>query len=423
MSRPEHVVLIGAGITGALVAERLLSAGVRVTVLEAREKGAGSSSRSAACIRQQFSTPATVKAMLYSVQEYLHFEERFRCDPGQGDALVQNGYLFLYADPAQADDAAAASAAWRAAQANVAMQQECGLTEVQLLTPGQIGERFVHVDPSGLIGATFCPSDGFLHPDVIYMEGFRRIGELGGVLHQQQPVVGARFDSQGQLRAVETGSGDLYAGDLFIDCTNAWSPRLTEVLGGETLPIEPLKRYLYFLQRGPSLAGEQLLAMPMTISPARAYCRPENAEQLLLGWAHHAEAVQDFDWADQDIIEPEFFHKSGLENYGMQLWMELAGSMPPLMEFTGLRATTAGFYAVTPDHNPWFGFNPKQSRLLHAVGFSGHGAMMGPFTAAAIAAMALEGETLQSVEVDGVEIDLTALRVGRELSHGEGMVI
>ena len=115
----------------------------------------------------------------------------------------------------------AASAAWRAAQANVAMQQECGLTEVQLLTPGQIGERFVHVDPSGLIGATFCPSDGFLHPDVIYMEGFRRIGELGGVLHQQQPVVGARFDSQGQLRAVETGSGDLYAGDLFIDCTNA----------------------------------------------------------------------------------------------------------------------------------------------------------------------------------------------------------
>ena len=41
----------------------------------------------------------------------------------------------------------------------------------------------------------------------------------------------------------------------------------------------------------------------------------------------------------------------------------------------------------------------------------------------AIAAMALEGETLHSVEVDGVEIDLTALRVGRELSHGEGMVI
>ncbi len=65
---PRKVVIIGAGITGALVAHHLLEAGVDVTVLEAREKGAGSSSRSAACIRQQFSTPATVRAMIYSTR-------------------------------------------------------------------------------------------------------------------------------------------------------------------------------------------------------------------------------------------------------------------------------------------------------------------------------------------------------------------
>lgn len=361
--------------------------------------------------------------MVYSVNEYLHFEERFRCEPGQGDALVQNGYLFLYADPAKAADGGTAAKAWEGAQANVAMQHAAGLSEVELLSPAQVGERFVHVDPSELVGATFCSTDGFLHPDVVYMEGFRRIGELGGTLHQHQPVVGARFDSQGQMVAVETKTGGVYEADLFIDCTNAWSPRLTELLGGDPLPIQALKRYLYFLQRGASLTGEQLVQMPMTISPNRAYCRPENAEQLLLGWAHHADAQQDFDWEDQDVIEPDFFHKSGLENYGMQLWMELAGSMPPLMEFSGLRATTAGFYAVTPDHNPFLGYNPRQRRLLHAVGFSGHGAMMGPFTAAAVAAMALAGETLRTVTVGGIEIDLDALRVGREWVHGEGMVI
>ena len=52
MSPPRHVVIIGAGITGALIAHRLLQSGVEVTILEAREKGAGSSSRSAAAIRQ-----------------------------------------------------------------------------------------------------------------------------------------------------------------------------------------------------------------------------------------------------------------------------------------------------------------------------------------------------------------------------------
>lgn len=361
--------------------------------------------------------------MRYSVNEYLHFEKRFHCEPGQGDALVQNGYLFLYADPAKADNAANAQRAWETARANVVMQQAAGLTDVELLDPGAITERFAHVDSSALVGATFCPSDGFLHPDVVYMEGFRRIEELGGALHQYQPVTGGRFDSRGQLNAVLTANGASYEADLFIDCTNAWSPRLTELLGGAPLPIEPLKRYLYFLQRGPSVTGAQLTAMPMTISPNRAYCRPENAEQLMLGWAHHADAQGDFDWEDQDIIEPEFFHKSGLENYGMQLWMELADSMPPLMEFSGLRATTAGFYAVTPDHNPFLGYNLGQERLLHAVGFSGHGAMMGPFTAAVVAEMALSGQTLRSVTLEGVEIDLEALRVGRTFSHGEGMVI
>jgi len=361
--------------------------------------------------------------MRYSVHEYMRFAERFRCEPGQGNALVQNGYLFLYGDPGRADDPAAAQAAWDGAQANVAMQRENGLSEVTAMSPSQLGERFPHVDPAVLIGGTFCPTDGFLHPDVVYMEGFRRIEELGGVLHQHQPVTGGRFDSQGQLVGVETSTGDVYEADVFVDCTNAWSPRLTKLLHGTPLAIQPLKRYLYFLQRGDSMTAEQLVDMPMTISPNKAYCRPENAEQLLLGWAHHADAQNDFDWEDQDVIEPEFFHKSGLENYGMHLWMELAGCMPPLMEFSGLRATTAGFYAVTPDHNPFLGYNVTQKRLLHAVGFSGHGAMMGPFTAAAVSEMALAGETLHSVTVDGVDVDLSALRVGREIAHGEGMVI
>jgi glycine/D-amino acid oxidase-like deaminating enzyme len=148
MGHPEHVVVIGAGITGALIAERLLSRGVRVTVLEAKEKGAGSSSRSAACIRQQFSTPATVAAMLYSTERYEAFETEFHCEPGQGEVLVQNGYLFLYEDPAQAADPAAASARWEAARDNVAMQKAAGLAEVELLSPAETDDRFVHIQAS-----------------------------------------------------------------------------------------------------------------------------------------------------------------------------------------------------------------------------------------------------------------------------------
>lgn len=411
---PRKVVIIGAGITGALLAHRLLEQGIDVTILEAREKGAGSSSRSAACSRQQFSTPATVRAMIYSTRVYEQFEERFRCAPGQGQALEQNGYLFLYgADHPER---------WATAQANAAMQRENGLKEVEVLAPGAVAERFPHVAADTLLGATFCGTDGFLHPDVVYMEGFRRVEELGGELRQNAQVVGGAHHN-GRLTEVHTATGDVIAGDVFVNATNAWAPRVSEALGGSDLRISPVKRYLYFLERGDQLDDQTLMTWPMTITPSRAYCRPENSEQLLAGWAHPAEPEPEFDWQDQDLIGPSFFHKTGLDNYGFQLWMQLAEALPITAEFAGIQATTAGFYAVTPDHNPLLGHDPKVPNLLHAVGFSGHGAMMGPFTAAAVAAMALRGEDLPSVSVEGVEVDLTAMRIGRAFESAEGMVI
>jgi len=423
VKKPNHAVIIGAGITGALTAHALLQAGVAVTVLEAREKGSGSSSRSAACIRQQFSTPATIRAMVHSVRFYEDFAQRFDCAPGDGAALVQNGYLFLYDRPDQTDDAADHAARWEAAQANLAMQQQNGLTDVVHLAPSEVGERFPHVDTTRLAGATFCPSDGFLHPDIVYMEGFRRVEELGGVLRQNCPVMDGVFASDGRLTAVRTAEGEEFAADLFINATNAWAPRLSKRLGGSELPIGPLKRYLYFVHRGGSTTGEAMLNWPMTITPSRAYCRPENADQLLAGWAHAAEPEPEFAWSDQDLIEPPFFHKSGLDNYGFQLWMQLAEAMPDIGEFSGIEATTAGYYAVTPDHNPILGFDPKQPTLLHAAGFSGHGAMMGPFTANVITQMACAGSTLPIVTLDGVDVDISDLLVGRTFARGEGMVI
>ncbi len=425
MDRPQHVVVIGAGITGALTAHRLLEAGVAVTILEAKEKGAGSSSRSAACYRQQFSTPSTVAAMLYSTRAYTEFKERFRCDPSTGDVLVQNGYLFLHDRPdfaSDGDTAARRAEGWEAARRNVVMQREVGLEEVELLAPEEVEERFPHVAGDRLVGATFCPTDGFLHPDIIYMEGFRRVVELGGVLRQNERVESGVFDPAGRLVAVRTSKGEEVRGDVFINATNAWGAKLSPVLGGTELPVAPIKRYLYFLQRGDGLSPETLQSWPMTITPSRAYCRPENGEQLLLGWAH-ATGGEDVSWDGQDAIEPEYFHKSGLDNYGYAVWMELAESLPALEEFAGLDATTSGYYAVTPDHNPFLGFDPAQPALLHALGFSGHGAMMGPFTAAAVASMALARETLTEITLDGRRIDLRPLLVGRTPTKGEGMVI
>ena len=83
--------------------------------------------------------------MLYSTRIYREFRDTFRCDASTGDVLVQNGYLFLHDRPDFASDdltAARRDAGWHAARRNVAMQREVGLKEVELLTPGEVGDLF-----------------------------------------------------------------------------------------------------------------------------------------------------------------------------------------------------------------------------------------------------------------------------------------
>jgi len=179
------VVLIGGGSTNALTAVRLAERGFRVTVLEKAKIGNGSSSRSAAGIRAQFSIEETVIGMQYSEWWYAHFHQHLRTPPEMSQSVIQqNGYLFLYEDPEQAAPVwkhgvrREMAQTWQVARANVAMQQLIGLP-VEILEPQEIHYRWPHIEPDRLAGATWCPSDGFLFPQMIYMEGFRRAQELG----------------------------------------------------------------------------------------------------------------------------------------------------------------------------------------------------------------------------------------------------
>ncbi|MCB9794892.1 MAG: FAD-binding oxidoreductase [Alphaproteobacteria bacterium] len=402
-------VLIGGGITGTLSAHALMKAGWAVTVLEGAHVGAGSSSRTAAGIRQQFSTRETVLGMRYAVGVYRDWAEHVG---GEVSPIRQSGYLFLFDS----------EAGFGRAKERVVDQQAWGLTEVEALDAQATAARFDFVDPEAIVGATWCPTDGFLAPEVVYNDAAAAVRAGGGRVVQGAPVTGAAH-AGGRLVAVDTPKGRFEA-DLFLDCTNAWTRRVGHVLGGEPLPVAALKRYLWFVERAGPMSAEALMAMPLTISPSGAYCRPENAGSLLIGWKHDArDEAETFSYEDQDSVEPEFFHKSGADARPFEAWMALAEALPPIAEFAGISATTAGFYGTTPDHNPFLDFDPRVPNLIRLVGFSGHGAMFGPFTAAVAVGLAEAGRSIAHVEVLGEQADLSCFRIGREMGGGEAMVI
>ena len=146
----DHVVLIGGGSTNALIAVRLAERGFHVTILEKAKIGNGSSSRSAAGIRAQFSIEETVVGMQYSEWWYTQFHEILHTPIERNQPVIQqNGYLFLYEDPEQAAPAwkpgirSAAAQSWHQAHANVAMQKKVGLP-VEILTPKEVNQRWQH---------------------------------------------------------------------------------------------------------------------------------------------------------------------------------------------------------------------------------------------------------------------------------------
>lgn len=407
--RTRRAVILGGGITGTLTGAELCRAGWSVVLLEGQHVGAGSSSRTAAGIRQQFSTRETVVGMRYAVRYYRDWAARLG---GLVCPIQQSGYLFLYDEPT----------AWAAARRRAADQRAWGLQEVEDLAGPELAARFPWVDPGVVIGGTWCPSDGFLRPEAVYNDAAAALQARGGQLVQRAPVTGARR-GPGGLLAVQTPRGE-FEGDLFIDCTNAWTRRTGALLGATPLPVAALRRYLWFLERGGALDAATLMAMPLTISPAGVYCRPEGPGSLLLGWKHEApDESADFTYEDQDRIEAAHFHRTGADARPYEAWLELARVIPPIGDFAGFTATTAGYYGSTPDHNPYLDYDPLLPNLIRLVGFSGHGAMFGPFTAAVALALAEAGGPVEHVSLDGERAELAAFRIGRQARDAESMVI
>lgn len=408
MARDRRAVIIGAGITGTLTALELVQRGWDVTILEAAHVGAGSSSRTAAGIRQQWSTPDTVRGMRFAVRYYNEFRERTGSD---AVPIKPNGYLFL----------TDTDRGWERAQQRVRMQHEVGLREVLALASHELVAHFPWIDGDTVKGGTFCPTDGFLLPALIYQEAIRAARERSAKLVQGAPVERADVEG-GRLVRVYTPKG-AWEADVFLDCTNAWSKALARNLGAEVLPVDALKRYLWFVKRDGPMTREQLASMPLTITPSGVYCRPENEDTLLMGHAHPARVEDDFTYDDQDVIEPDFAHTGGLEAAPFENWMTLAETMPDVGEFAGVTATTSGYYGTTPDHNPFFGYDRQIPNLIRLIGFSGHGAMFGPFSAQVGLALCEAGRDVESIDIEGEHVSLAAFRIGRDYESHEAMVI
>ena len=374
MESNPHVVVIGAGVTGALVSYKALQAGCHVTCVEARSIGAGSSSRSAACVRAQWGTEANVRAMRRSIRFYKKLPKLLGCPHVQ--MIRQNGYLYVCAT----DEEMAVR------RELYLLQRNAGLQEVELLDGEETCKRFSHINRD-IRGATFCSIDEFCIPANIYGEVFDYCKlDPDFELLVNAPVIRVKCEAS-RVVSVITPSDEI-EGDLLVNANNAWAPRVARLFHEEgereygQLPISPEKRFLHFLRVGDSWPQKEFRALPMTVFPTGAYCRPDNAH-LLIGWEEETSADPNFSYEDQDLISSGYGHV-GENSHGFRTWAEIARWSEKIANLPGMERTTSGYYGVTPDRHHIIDYDRVVDNLIHVAGCSGHGIMSAPFNADAV---------------------------------------
>lgn len=370
MAERTQVVIIGAGVMGASVAYHLALRGCTDVLIVEKDAAeiSGSTARSAAGVRHQFSSVTNVLLSRYSIAKLREFD----AEVGGHAELHQIGYLFLIDDPA----------AWAAYQRSTAMQRELGV-RTELLTPEEAA-RIVPLDTSGLLGATFGPDDGYCDPYGIAL-GYLRAAQAHGVRLLREAAVTGFDTAGGRINGVHTAQGPI-ACDIVVNCAGPWAGSVA-ALAGLHVPVKPYRRNVYMTTPFPAIPGP----IPLTIDVGSGFYMRKEGASILMGRSNPDEpssftTTVDWDWLDQ-VLEP------GLKRF-------------PVLETAGLAESQcwAGLYEITPDNNPILGSHPDLAGYVDASGFSGHGIMHAPATGLLISEEILDGRA-HTIIIDELRVD------------------
>src|ERR1043166_35218 len=134
-------IVIGAGISGASTAYHLRKAGAKTLLLERSEPASGGTGKSAAIVRQSYSTPLLVRLARASITMF----ENYKAELGRDAGFVQSGYCFVVSKDML-----------DGAKKNVAMQKNLGIVNEWSEGPG-FREHLPEINPDGIAGVVYEP--------------------------------------------------------------------------------------------------------------------------------------------------------------------------------------------------------------------------------------------------------------------------
>jgi sarcosine oxidase subunit beta len=357
MSKTADVVVIGAGVIGAATGYYLAKAGRRVIVLERDFPCAGSTGRCIGGIRAQFSHDLTIRVMLESVRMFSGLHDEL----GEDVEWYQGGYLFLAFDEARK----------QAFQSNIRIQKTYGM-KVDFITADECRKIVPSLDPTGLEGGAYCPTDGQANPFKVtygYLEGIKR---LGGEL-----VVGAEVKrvnaGAGRVVSVTTAKGETFHAGQVLNAAGCWADEVG-AMAGVSVPVKA--------DRHESLVTE---AVERLFDPMLVDYRPDGCYFIQnFGTGHFIGCYTPVPLVPGHRVD-------ATDEFITEMPRRMVRLIPKLASVKVIRQW-AGSYEMSPDGNPLCGESEVRGFFVSS-GLSGHGFMFAPALGKLVAELMLEGKS------------------------------
>ncbi|MFF4422434.1 FAD-dependent oxidoreductase [Streptomyces sp. NPDC001549] len=234
-----RVVIIGAGVVGAALADELSFAGwTDITVVDQGPLPAtgGSSSHAPGLVFQTNSSKTMTELARYTV-------EKFRSLDVDGQpCFLQVGGLEVATTPERLTELHRRHG-WATAWG----------IEGRLLGPEECVELHPLVDRRRVLGGLLVPTDGLAKAVLAVEAQIRRATERGVRFLARHEVLDV-VHGEGKVSAVVTDQGEIPA-DIVVCCAGIWGPKIARMVG-MNLPLTPLAHQLAWTGPVPALEGQ-----------------------------------------------------------------------------------------------------------------------------------------------------------------------
>ncbi|WP_186030296.1 NAD(P)/FAD-dependent oxidoreductase [Burkholderia gladioli] len=375
-----RIVIIGGGVIGSAVAYFLRAAdpSVAVTVIERDPTYARSSSAlSAASIRQQFSTPLSIRMSLFGIAFLRELGERLAIDGARPSIdLHEGGYLFLATPAGEAT-----------LRENHALQLAEG-AQIRYLEREALAAGFPWLNVEDLVAGCHGERGEGWFDGYGLVQALRKKAQSLGARYLASEAVDLAREGR-RITHVVSADGERHACDTVVNAAGAWARRIAELAGVE-IPVFARRRSIFNVS-----SPARLERCPLLIDPSGVYFRPEG-RTYLCGTSPAPD--RDPDDLPLDEVDHALFDEV--------IWPTLAHRVPG---FEALRVENcwSGYYEYNVfDHNAIIGYHPEVENCIFANGFSGHGLQQGPATGRGVSELILHGRytTLDLSELDWTRV-------------------